>query len=94
MRNIIKFLPRTDKLKLEVPLVKLDVSQQNFLFKCSQIWNEFLPKVLEKCEPSKNGLIIPGSTDNSDLAASLSLIKRKMRNTLLSHQKLGNTNLW
>ena len=44
MRNIIKFLPRTDKLKLEVPLVKLDVSQQNFSFKCSQIWNEFLPK--------------------------------------------------
>ena len=94
MRNIIKFLPRTDKLKLEVPLVKLDVSQQNFSFKCTQIWNEFLPKVLERCEPSKNGLIIPGSATNSDLAASSSFIKRKIRNTLLSHQKLGDLNLW
>ena len=50
MRNIIKFLPRTDKLKLEVSLVKLDVSQQNFSFKCTQILNEFLPKVIERCE--------------------------------------------
>ena len=94
MRNIIKFLPRTDKLKLEVPLVRLDVSQQNFSFKCTQIWNDLLPRVLEKCEPSKSGLIIPGSAVNSDLAASSSFIKRKMRNTLLSDQKLGNRNLW
>ena len=94
MRNLIKLLPRSEKLKVEVPLVRLDVSQQNFAFKCTQIWNNLSPKVLEKCKPSENGVIIPGSASNSDLAASSSYVKRKLRNTLLSHQKFGNVELW
>ena len=94
MRNLIKLLPRSEKLKVEVPLVKLDVSQQNFAFKCSQIWNDLSPKVLEKCKPSENGVIIPGSASNSDLAASTSFVKRKLRNTLLSHQKFGDVEFW
>ena len=32
MRSVVKFLPRSEKLKLEVPLDRLDVSQQNFVF--------------------------------------------------------------
>ena len=94
MRNLIKLLPRSEKLKVEVPLARLDVSQQNFAFKCSQIWNNLLPEVLEKCKPSENGVIIPGSASNSDLAASSSFVKRKLRNILLSHQKFGDVELW
>ena len=34
------------------------------------------------------GIIVPGSSSNSDLSTSISLIKNKIKNVLLSTQKL------
>ena len=38
--NLISFLPKTDKLRLAVPRVKLNTTKQNFFFKSTQIWND------------------------------------------------------
>ena len=94
IRNLVKFLPRSEKLILEVPLVRLDVTKQNFAFKSTQIWNELSVKIFEKCHPLDNGLIIPGSAENSDLAASTSIVKKRLRSLLLSQQKQGDPFLW
>ena len=94
IKNLINLLPRRQKLMLTVPLVKLDITQQNFAFQCTQIWNELTLHIFEKCPPTEGGLIIPGSVEDSDLAASSGSIKRKLRHYLLSQQKLGNPTNW
>ena len=93
-REMITFLPRNDKLTLAVPLVKLNVSQQNFAFKASKIWNEVKKHIFEPCSPCKNGIIIPGSTENSDLSSSTAFVKHKLKNHLLSMQKSGDLINW
>ena len=47
-------------------------------------------EIFEKCSPSKNGIIIPGSSADSDLSASTGVIKNKSKHHLLSSQKLGH----
>ena len=94
IRNLISLLPKTDKLRLEVPRVKLNITKQNSVFKSTQIWNDISPEIFEKCSPNKIGLIIPGSSRNSDLSASTGIIKKRLKCHLLSSQKLGNTLNW
>ena len=94
IRNLISFLPRTDKLRLEVPRVKLNITKQNFIFKSSKIWNDMSSDIFEKCSPCANGVIVPGSTRDSDLSASTGIIKNKLKCCLLSSQKLGDALQW
>ena len=90
--NLISFLPKTDRLRLEVPRVKLNISKQNFVFKSTQVWNDMSAEIFDKCSPSENGIIIPGSSIDSDLSASTCVIKNKSKCHLLSTQMLGNAN--
>ena len=94
IRNLLSFLPKTEKLRLEVPRVKLNTTKQNFFFVSTQIWNDMSTEIFEKCNPDKNGLIIPGSSKDSDLSASTGIIKNKLKCHLLSLQKLGNASIW
>ena len=73
LKNFLNFLPRTNKLLLTVPLVKLDCTKQNFIFKSIEIWNSVSTKIFEKCTASNSGLIIPGSSKNSDMSTPLVL---------------------
>ena len=93
-RKYRSFLPKTRKLRLEVPRVKLNTTKQNFLFRSTQIWNDMSAEIFEKCYPNKNGLIIPGSSKDSDLSASTGIIKNKSKCHLLSLQKLGKASTW
>ena len=77
-----------------LPRVNLDVSKQNFIFKSSSIWNKLAGNILEKCLPQVNGLVIPGSSKNSDIAASISVVKSKLKSYLISSQKSGNETEW
>ena len=79
LNKALKPCPRNNKLTLIIPLVKLDVSQQNFEFKAVKIWNTYKEFVFNKCVPINTGIIIPGSTENSDLSASTSSIKHKLK---------------
>ena len=66
------------------PKVQLDVSKQNFVFKASEIWNDMTRHVFTKCLPEESGIIIPGSSQNSDLGASIGFVKNKLKLYLLS----------
>ena len=92
--NLISLLPQTDKLRLELPLVRLEITKQNFAFKATLIWNDLSGHVFEKCIPTESGLIIPGSSKDSDLGASTGTIKSKLKSHLLSQQKLGDALKW
>ena len=94
MSELFKFCPKSDRLRLQVPLQKLDVSHQNFLFMSSKIWNDLRGNVFEKCCLNDNGLVIPGSAPNSDLSASTGALKKKLKSHLLSYQQQGNINIW
>ena len=94
MSELFKFCPKSDRLRLQVPLQKLDVSHQNFLFMSSKIWNDLRGNVFEKCCLNDNGLVIPGSAPNSDLSASTGALKKKLKSHLLFYQQQGNINIW
>ena len=82
-----------DNLLVKLPL-RLDVSQYNFVNRCSFIWNKFIGKVMEKNKPESDGTLIPGSAENSDLFTPIHFVKNKLRNMLLTHQNAGDPCLW
>ena len=94
IENLFKFCPRNNNFRLIVPLQRLAVSQQNFVFTSTNIWNDHITHVLEKPEADENGLIIPGSNPNSDLTASIMVGKDHLKSYLPSRQKLGDPTYW
>ena len=86
--------PRDGKLLLHLPGVHLDMSKANFVFKSSLIWNKLLNIVFNRCVPRDDGVIIPGSSINSDMSASIAVIKGKLRKHLLYLQTLGEDYCW
>ena len=82
------------KLTLLLPKISLQVSANNFIFKSATLWNRFYPNMFNKCLPQYNGIIIPGSSINSDMAASISVIKNRLKSHLLMQQKLGFNDIW
>ena len=53
--------PRNTSVLMVLPKIKLTISKENFVFNGSLIWNNLIGKVLNKCIPNQNGLMIPGS---------------------------------
>ncbi len=94
IKELFQFCPMNDNLRLMLPLVRLDVCQQNFSFKSSKIWNEHFNHVFTNCEAGENGIIIPGSAKNSDLTASIAFVKINLKKHLLSLQKQGEPTIW
>ncbi len=94
IKELFRFCPMNDKLRLMVPLVRLDVCQHNFAFKSSKIWNEHVTHIFTNCEAGENGIIIPGLAKNSDLAASIGFVKMNLKKHLLSLQKQGEPTNW
>ena len=92
--NKFNFCPKSNKLLLMIPRVCLDVSQQNFIYQATQIWNERSKIVFNRCDPEKSGIVIPGSAENFDLGASVSEIKSKLKTHLLESQKTGQLTDW
>ena len=45
-------------ISIILPSPRLEKSKNNFIFKSSSIWNEFIQKILQKCQPKSNGIII------------------------------------
>ena len=94
LRELFSLSLRDHKLSLILPLVSTNKSRQNYVFKSASVWNELLPNILEKSKAGLNGIVIPGSVINSDLAASISNIKSRASNFLISKQKMGNLLTW
>ena len=47
-----------------------------------------------KNTPENSGVLIQGSTKNSDLCTPIPFVKNKLRNMLLDFQRGGDPNLW
>ena len=58
-----------DNFLVKLPSVHLNVSQFNFVSRCSLLWNKLIGKVMEKSKPESDGTLIPGSAENSDFCA-------------------------
>ena len=86
--DLVEYTPRDISLLMILPKIKLKISQQNFVFNASLIWNNLIGKILEKCIPNEKGIIVAGSRPNSDLSAPISFVKRKVKAELFRIQKL------
>ena len=56
--------------------------------------NSLIKHVFSICNVEESGIIIPGSTANSDLSASVAFIKNKLRAKLQANQKTGRVTEW
>ena len=85
---------RAHMLTLNLPLVRLDKSKQNFVFSATLNWNNIAENVFEKCVPLDSGpykgTVVPGSAKNSDVSASSTVIKSKVKRYMLTQQKIGD----
>ena len=86
--ELLKNSPRNTNMLLLVPLIRLDLAKNNFIFQASCIWNELIQKLMNRRSTNSLGIIIPGSSRNFDLSTSISLIKNKIKNVLLYTQKI------
>ena len=50
--------------------------------------------VFSRIIPDANGIIVPGSSKNSDLAIPISVAKNRLRTFLLMTKKQGNLIMW
>lgn len=71
---------------LLIPLCNYENTKQNFVHKASNIWNSLIDKVLNKCDPNVKNIIIPGSSENSDLSSPISVVKNRVKTILLDTQ--------
>ena len=69
-----------------------NVAKRNFVFQASKLWNALIGKLMNECRPNLDGIMIPGSTNCSDLSAPISIkvIKKELRDVLLLTQKLDS----
>ena len=83
---------------LFLPKVNLDISKNNFVFNACTIWNSLIGDMLEKSLPldkgKYKGTVVQGSSKNSDLCATVSFIKNKLKCHLLNQQSSGDLIEW
>ena len=79
---------------VKVPDVPLKTSKCNFAYKSSVLWNTLIGKILNDSEAIDNGIVIMGSSENSDLYASVPYVKNALKAFLLTIQKYGSDDLW
>ena len=80
---------------LSRPNVKLKLSEHNYVYKSSTLWNGIIDDVLETNGPNiTTGYIVPGEKPNSDLSASLLFFKNRIKLILLESQAKGCDLTW
>ena len=75
-----------------LPIIKTDVEKNNFIFVANSIWNALIDKLMNKCEPKSYGLMLPGSTNCSDMSALIPINVLKTLNIkfLFNSHKYSN----
>jgi len=85
---------RDSNFRVCLPKLYLNISQYNYVFRSSTLWNSLIGEILEKSTPEETGIVIKGSTKNSDLSAPIPFVKHKTKQFLLACQKLGSLDIW
>ena len=68
----------TCRYEFMIPKVRLEVSKQNVVFQATEIWDKMVKDVFQRSNTELSGLVIPGSTPNSDLSASVGYLKKQI----------------
>ena len=63
-----------------------ELTKHNFVHKASIIWNSLIDKVLDRCNPGVNNIVIPGSSKFSDLSSPVSVVKNRVKAILQETQ--------
>ena len=79
---------------LHLPKVNLNVSKNNFVYNSCMLWNTLISDMFERSVPNDSGIIVRGSTENSDFCAPIQFIKNKLKATLLNQQESGDPMEW
>ena len=82
------FSSRSTSMNLIIPKTNIDLAKYNFVFQSSSTWNSLIKNIMNTCIPNAEGILIPGSTQGSDLSANICGIKRKLKHALLKVQKI------
>ena len=56
---------------LLVPLIRLDLAKNDFIFQASCVWNGLIQKLMNRSSTNSLGINTPGSSSNSDLSTSI-----------------------
>ena len=80
-----------------IPKHSLEIVKHNFVYNGSNFWNGLIGNLLNKCTPNEHNIMIPGSSNLSDLSASISIIKKRLKHHLFTTQQIqtpGRPNEW
>lgn len=88
LHELFCFSPRISNFLMIPPRVSLEISRQNFVCSVTNVWNGLIGKILNPCNPLSNNLMVPGSSPDSDLSASISLVKCRVKKYLFEIQSL------
>ena len=79
---------RTTSNAMITPKHNLEITKHNFVYNGSCMWNGLIGIVLDKCVPNENNIMVPGSSELSDLSAPISIIKNRLKKHLLNTQEI------
>ena len=94
LHSLFNLSQRGTHFLLHLPGVTLEISKNNFVFQSSSIFNKLIINILQRNLPGENGIVFRGSSQNSDLCATLPFVKKKLKTILFNQQSLGNTIKW
>ena len=79
LANMFQPSLRSTSRILLIPLSNHENTKQNFVHRASITWNSLIDKVLDRCDPNSNNIVIPGSSANSDLSTPISVVKNRVK---------------
>ena len=86
---------RINNYKIRAPAnKKLKTSRGNFIYKATILWNSLIDRVLFGNIPRDDGMIVPGNCINTDLSASISFAKYRVKTLLIIIQSSGCSTTW
>ena len=86
LTNMFQISHRATSRVIIIPKTNSKLHEYNFVYKASSLWNSLIDKVLDKCTPDSNNIVIPGSSGWSDLSSPISIVKNRVKSILLETQ--------
>ena len=83
LHSLFNLSQRGTHFLLHLPRVTLEISKNNFVFHSNSIWNKLIINILQRSLPGENGMVVRGSSKNSDLCATLPFVKKKAENDIV-----------
>ena len=86
LANMFQLSLRSTSRILLIPRSNYENTKQNFVHRASNTWNSLIDKVLDRCDPNLNNIVIPGSSAYSDLSTPISVVKNRLKAILYETQ--------